>query len=172
MVARIGGFAACARFATFAAFAAFAACALAWAAAIGACVEPPRRLGPEHPTACPTIANETHAAFLVHGARVLDGDRVLQPADVLVAYGQIIAVGADICFRATGGSVSYIDGVGATLLAAVYDDATRRLSKRGRIAPGERADLVLIADDANPDVLGPVDIRAMWRRGVARTVAP
>lgn len=138
---------------------------------LAACAEPapPRQPAPSAP-ACPTIANEAHAAFLVHGARVLDGDRVLQPADVLVASGRIIAVGADICFRATGGSVTYVDGVDATLLSAVYDDATKRLSKRGRIAPGEVADLVLVADNADQDVITPADVRGRWKRGVAVSV--
>ena len=144
---------------------------VALALTLAACAEPARRPELAPPTACPTIANEAHAAFLVHGARVLDGDRVLQPADVLVAHGEVIAVGADICFRATGGSVSYVDGAGATLLAAVYDDATKRLSRRGRIAPGERADLVLIADDANQDEVSPADLRAAWKGGVAVCVS-
>jgi hypothetical protein len=149
---------------------AYATFAIAWSVtALGsACME---RATATHPRVadtipCPTIPETTRDAFVVHGARVVDGDRVLHPADVLVANGAIVAVGDDICFRAVGGTVSYVDGAGATLLAAVYDEATSRVSKRGRIMIGSRADLVLIADNANEDEVAPAEIRAVWRHGV------
>jgi imidazolonepropionase-like amidohydrolase len=81
--------------------------------------------GPRAPAAdatfCPTITKEMRDAFLVHGARIFDGERVRDPADVLVAGGEIVAVGPKLSFRAVGGSVAMIDGAGATLMPGLID---------------------------------------------------
>lgn len=103
---------------------------------VAACAAPPvpaRRA--ESDTYCPTLPEETRGAFIVHGARIFDGERVLDPADVLVANGEVVAVGASLCFRAKVGSVSMVDGTGCTL---------RPAKPGGRIAAGSPAVLVLV----------------------------
>ena len=103
---------------------------------------------------CPTIDEETKNAFLVHGARVFDGERMIDPADVLVAGGEVIAVGPRICFRAKPGSVEMVDGAGATL---------RPVGQPGRITPGARADLVLVEGEGDGEG---AKARASWKAGV------
>jgi imidazolonepropionase-like amidohydrolase len=46
------------------------------------------------------------------------------------------------------------------------------LSDRGRIAPGRRADLLLVAGDPLTDVTATRDVRAVWRSGVRLSAAP
>jgi imidazolonepropionase-like amidohydrolase len=40
------------------------------------------------------------------------------------------------------------------------------LRDRGRLAPGQRADLLLVAGDPLDDVTATRDVRAVWRSGV------
>lgn len=106
---------------------------------------------------CPTIPAGTKNGFLIHGARLLDGvDRERPPSDVLVAGGEVVAVGPAICFRAVGGSIAFIEGRGATLLP---------LRNLPRIEPGMPADLVLVEGDGATGPAGNVVVRAMWKRG-------
>lgn len=130
--------------------AAYATFAIAWSiSALGsACVDrAAARARAGDLVVCPTIPAATKDAFVVHGAKVQDGALLLDPADVVVANGEVIAVGASICFRAVGGSVAFVDGSGATLVAT-----------SGRIAAGDPADLSLVEDSGN--------VRTTWRRGV------
>lgn len=140
--------------------AAYATFAITWSATalVGACMErggvsaAQRRA--EEATFCPTIPADTRGAFVVHGAKVQDGEHLLDPADVLVSGGEILAVGAVICFRAQSGSVSFVDGAGATLMAAPPNDAS---TTPPRITPGDPADLVLVSGGT---------VRTTWHRGI------
>ena len=132
--------------------------AIAWAlttlGSASACVEHAApRARPEDQVFCPTIPAATKGAFVVHGAKVQDGERLLDPADVVVAGGEVVAVGAAICFRAVAGAVGFVDGAGATLKAT---------AARGRIAAGDPADLALVDDGG--------EVRTTWRRGVVVVV--
>ena len=140
--------------------AAYATFAITWSATalVGACMNrTPAALAarPDDSTFCPALTDDTGNAFVVHGAKVQDGDHLLDPADVLVANGEVIAVGATICFRARSGSVSFVDGAGATLMATSPDDAS---ATPRRITAGDPADLVLVGSAG--------DVRTTWRRGV------
>jgi Amidohydrolase family len=54
------------------------------------------------------------------------------------------------------------------LIAATYVSAAAfHLSDRGRIAPGLRADLLLVGGDPTTDIKATRDIRAVWKGGVA-----
>jgi len=131
--------------------AAYATFAIAWSVTTlgSACVDrEAARARAEDRLACPTIPATAKDAFVVHGAKVQDGERLLDPADVVVAGGEVVAVGASICFRAVGGTVGFVDGAGATLVASGAD----------RIAAGAPADLVLIEASGAE--------RKRWRRGV------
>ena len=125
--------------------------------ACGAPSTPPRQ-----DAVCPTIPREARDGFLVHGARLFDGERELPPTDVLVANGEIVAVGPAICFRAVGGAIAFVDGGGATLLPD---------GEFAKIEPGMAANLTLV-EGGEPIVSGPMEgrkIRAMWRRGVLQS---
>ncbi|HSO39485.1 MAG TPA: hypothetical protein VLT33_43455, partial [Labilithrix sp.] len=87
--------------------AAYATFAIAWSAtALGsACVDrTATRARADDQMFCPTLPETTKDAFVVHGAKVQDDEHVLDPADVLVAGGEVVAVGSSICFRAIGGT--------------------------------------------------------------------
>ena len=136
--------------------AAYATFAIAWSAtALGsACVDrAAARARADDQMFCPTLPETTKDAFVVHGAKVQDDEHVLDPADVLVAGGEVVAVDSSICFRAIGGTVAFVDGAGATLRPTRTDGSGPRL-----ITPGAPADLVLV--DPNGTV------RTRWRRGV------
>gem|GEM_PF-4192841 len=105
------------------------------AAIVGCAAGEPAR-APSARMGCPAVEPGA-AAFLVHGARVTDGERRLDPADVLVAGGIVVEVGADICFHAQPGTVALVDARGGTLRATTSD---------ARIVPGSPADLVLVDD--------------------------
>ncbi|CAN5924773.1 hypothetical protein BH11MYX4_BH11MYX4_66050 [soil metagenome] len=136
--------------------AAYATFAIAWSAtALGsACVDrAAARARADDLVVCPTLPETKKEALVVHGAKVQAGDHLLDPADVLVAGGEIIAVGSSICFRAVGGTVAFVDGAGATLMASARDGG----ASHGRISAGDAADLILVAPDGA--------LRTGWHHG-------
>ena len=55
---------------------------------------------------------------------------------------------------------------GALRAATSVPARVYKLTDRGRIAPGLRADLVLVNGDPTTDILATRDIDAIWKRGV------
>jgi len=132
--------------------------------------------------------------FLLRNVRIFDGIRVIAANSVLVSDGKIMKIGRNLSASAsttvidgTGDTLLPVSGstFGASLhgelrllvqagvpptqaLAAATSLPARmfRLSDRGIIAIGMRADLLLVAGDPTRDVLATRNIVAIWKRGV------
>lgn len=92
---------------------------------------------------------------LIRDVRVFDGERTTARAGVLVEDERI--------FEPDGRPVDVEE-----VLAAATSVPARHfgLTDRGRIAPGLRADLLLVDGDPTRDITATRSVAGVWRRGV------
>ena len=64
-----------------------------------------------------------------------------------------------------GLALSWIDGADSVLVFNVGDSRAFRLTDRGRIRPGLRADLLLVDGDPITDIRAVRSVADVWKRG-------
>ena len=104
----------------------------------------------------------TVAALHAAGVDILAGTDVSMPVPSLGGLAHGVSVHHEMALLAAAGLTPI-----QALRAATATPARRfGLTDRGRIQPGARADLLLVAGDPTTDITTTLNIRGVWRRGV------